>query len=204
MTGRRAAEDERKRQILAAAERLVMRTGLERLTVRRIAASAGLSNGMVHFHFKNKDALLLALLDELLQRTLVLRVPAEIEAIPSPAERLFALLRSEMDRLAGDRSRLRMFFEFWLWGMRHREVRRRMRGQLDHYRKSFLPIAGEVLAEAPERFADVGSEGLAHACAGFVKAAAVQSAIDPAAFRVGQFIAAASGLLAQLEPADAR
>ncbi|HYJ79892.1 MAG TPA: TetR family transcriptional regulator, partial [Longimicrobiaceae bacterium] len=198
MPGRRAGENERKRQILDAAAGLSMRTGLARLTVRGIAARAGLSNGMVHFHFENKDALLLALLDELLEGALVLVVPTEIQVIASPHERLRALVRAEMERLASDRARLRMFFEFWLWGMRRRQVRRRMRGQLHRYRAAFLPIAEEVLAEAPERFAQVAPEGLAHACAGFVKAAAVQSVIDPARFRVDQFVDAAAGLMTRL------
>jgi TetR/AcrR family transcriptional regulator, transcriptional repressor of bet genes len=203
MTGRRAGEDERKRQILDAARSLALRTGLERLTVRRIAARAGLSNGMVHFHFRSKDALLLALLEELLNESLVLEVPPEIQCIDAAQDRLRALLRQEMARLAGDAGGLRMFFEFWLWGMRNREVRRRMRAQLNRYRAAFLPLAEEVLAQAPERFGQVGPEGLAHACAGFVKAAAVQSVIDPTRFRVDQFIAAATGLMAQMDPVGA-
>ncbi|HKP75500.1 MAG TPA: helix-turn-helix domain-containing protein, partial [Longimicrobiaceae bacterium] len=194
MPGRRAGEEERERQILDAAASLAMRTGLDRLTVRAIAARAGLSNGLVHFHFENKDALLLALLDELLKATLVLDISPEVAAVAQPRERLRRLLRTEMERLAGAPARLRLFFEFWLWGMRRREVRRRLRKQLDRYRAAFLPIADEVLAEVPERFAHVGREGLAHACAGFVKAAAVQSVIDPARFRVDQFIDAVTAL----------
>jgi hypothetical protein len=125
-------------------------------------------------------------------------LPPPSKEFSSPAERLAALLRSELGRLAGDSRRLRLFFEFWLWGMRNRGVRARIRAQLDRYREAFIPLAGEVIANAPERFKTVRASGLAHACAGFVKAAAVQSVVDPRSFRLDEYVTASAGLMAGL------
>jgi TetR/AcrR family transcriptional repressor of bet genes len=203
MPGRRAGEDERKAQILEAAYKVGSQRGLDRLTIRLVAAEAGLSNGLVHFHFKSKEVLLVALLDWVLATTTALHVSEEIARIPSPLDRLLALLRQEMDRLTRDRRRIHLFFDFWLMGIRHPKIRRRMRAELDRYREAFRPMAQEVLAAEPERFTGVTPEGLAAVSVGFIKGCAVQSVIDPEHFDVAEFLAAANGLMAQLEPMPA-
>jgi AcrR family transcriptional regulator len=198
MPGPRAAEEDRKAQILQAAYEVGSQRGLSGLTVRLVAAEAGLSNGLVHFHFKTKEALLIALLDWLLATTTVLQVSDEVAAIPSPLDRLLALLRQEMDRLIRDRPRVHLFFDFWLMGIRHRKIGKRMRAELDRYREAFLPMAEEVLAAEPERFPGVTPEGLAAVSVGFINGCAVQSMIDPDHFDVAQFIRATNGVMAQL------
>ncbi len=49
-------------RILAAARRVLADEGLDRFTTRRVAELAKVSHGMVHYHFDDKRALLLALL----------------------------------------------------------------------------------------------------------------------------------------------
>jgi TetR/AcrR family transcriptional regulator, transcriptional repressor of bet genes len=199
MPGRKAAEEERKQQILEAAYRVATRRGLGSMTVRQVAAEAELSLGLIHFHFKTKDALLVALLGWVLETTTVLRVTPAVTAIPSPLERLLTLLRQEMNRLTRDRRRIHLFFDFWLLGTRHPQIRKKMRAELDRYREAFRPMAEEVLAAEPERFANVTPEGLAAVAVGFIKGCAVQSVIDPRHFDVYEFQTAANALMAQLE-----
>ena len=55
----RAAET--RARILDAARRVLAEEGLERLTTRRVAELAGVSHGMVHYHFTDKRELTLAL-----------------------------------------------------------------------------------------------------------------------------------------------
>ena len=203
MPGRKATEEERKRQILEAAFRVAAHRGLDRLTVRQVAGEAGVSVGLVHFHFRTKDALLIALLDWVLETTTALRVTPRVAAIEAPLDRLLALLREEMGRLTGDRRRIHLFFDFWLLGTRHPEIRKKMRGELERYRAAFRPMAEEVLAAEPDRFVDVTAEGLAAVVVGFIKGCAVQSVIEPREFDVQEFVTASSALMAQLDPASA-
>ena len=199
MPGRRATEADRKAQILEGAYRVATQRGLERLTIRRVASEAGLSNGLVHFHFRTKEALLVALLDRFLETTTALRIGDEIASIASPHERLLALLRQEMDRLTRDRRQIQLFFDFWAMGIRHSRVRRRIRGELDRYREAFRLLAAEVLAAESDRFPNVSAEGLAAVSVGFIKGCAVQSVIDRDHFDVEEYFAAAMGLMARLE-----
>lgn len=198
MVRTRASEEERREQILLAAFAVVSRRGLSGLTIRRVAADAGLSGGLVLFHFRSKGELLLALLDRLLETTTVLQVEPSIAAISAPLERLQALQRQEMDRLTREPRRLRVFFEFWMYGLKHREIREKMRRELARYRDAFRPIAESVLASEPERFPGVTPDGLAAVSVSFIKGCAVQAMIDPEHFDIGQYLAATEGLLAQL------
>ncbi|WP_454919095.1 TetR family transcriptional regulator [Xanthobacter sediminis] len=52
------------RQILRAAETLFLDRGYDTVSLEEIAAAAGVTRGAVHWHFKNKQGLLLALRDD--------------------------------------------------------------------------------------------------------------------------------------------
>jgi TetR/AcrR family transcriptional repressor of bet genes len=201
MPGHKASEDARRRQIIRAAYEIASRAGLAGLTVRRVAARAGLSTGLVLFHFTNKERLVVALLDRVLETTTVLHVTSAIAAIPSPLDRLLALLTQEMNRLSSEPRRLRLFFDFWAMGLTQPLIRRRMQAELDRYREALRPIAAEVLAAEPERFGGVTPDGLAAVAVSVIKGCAVQSMIDPANFDIDEFLAATNGLMGQLAPA---
>ena len=199
--GQHAAEAVRRAQIVRAAYRVACDRGLHGLRVRDVASRAGVSNGLVIFHFKSKDGLLLALLDWLLATTTVLHVTDDVLAIPEPLDRLLAVLRTEMNRLSSEPQRIRLFFDFWARGMRHPAVRTRMRRELARYREAFRPIAHEVLQAEPERFGGVTAAGLSGVAVSFIKGCAVQSMIDPS-FDIDQYLAAANGLISELARAS--
>ena len=194
MPGRKASEETRRRQILQAAYDVAARRGLDALTVRRVAARAGLSVGLVLFHFEVKDELIIAVLDHVLATTTVLHMTDDIAALPSPRERLLALLRREMVRLSSEPRRIRLFFDFWALGIRHQRIRAKMQAELDRYREAFRPIAADVLRAEPARFAGVTADGLAAVAVSVIKGCAVQSMIDPDNVNIDAFLAATRGL----------
>ena len=198
MPGQKASEGARRMQILKAGYELASRKGLDALTVRLVAHRAKLSTGLVLFHFKTKDQLIIALLDYVLQTTSVFQVTEDITSIPVPLDRLLALLRREMNRLASEPRLIRLFFEFWAKGFTHSIIRTKMQAELDRYREAFRPIAHEVLRAEPERFAGVTPEGLSAVAVSFIKGCAVQSMIDPENFDIEEYLAATNGLLGQL------
>lgn len=197
MPGRKASEATRRNQILQAAVDIAERRGLGALTVRHVAERAGLSVGLVLFHFETKDALIIAVLDHVLATTTVLHMTDDIAAITSPREQLLALLRREMRRLSSEPRRIRLFFDFWALGFKHRRIRARMQAELDRYREAFRPIADEVLRVEPARFAGVTADGLAAVSVSFIKGCAVQSMIDPQNVDIDGFLLATQGLFGE-------
>ena len=198
MPGQKASEKARRAQILDAAYEVATSGGLAALTVRRVAAKAGLSTGLVIFHFQSKEQLVSALLDQVLATTTVLRLTNDVIQIPVPLDRLLALLEREMNRLSSEPRRIRLFFDFWMMGFSNPLIKSKMQAELDRYREAFRPIAEQVLAAEPERFSHVSPEGLSAVSVSFIKGCAVQSMIDPDNFDIDDFLAAMQALLGEL------
>ncbi|MGX9566747.1 TetR/AcrR family transcriptional regulator [Pseudomonas sp. CFBP 5748] len=62
---RRSNTDERRSQIVAALQAVMARAGYAGATIAAIARHAGLAPGLVHYHFKDKREILVALVDSL-------------------------------------------------------------------------------------------------------------------------------------------
>ncbi|ASN53271.1 TetR/AcrR family transcriptional regulator [Sinomonas sp. R1AF57] len=88
---REKSEDARER-ILAACSRCIARTGVRGLRIQEVAKEAGVSTGLLYYHFGDRDGLLRAALD-FVNASAAAR--AEDASIRSPQARLRALLHSE-------------------------------------------------------------------------------------------------------------
>jgi TetR/AcrR family transcriptional regulator, transcriptional repressor of bet genes len=197
MPGQKATEAERRAQILLAAHQVALQRGIDGLTVRRVAARARLSHGLVLFHFKRKNQLVVAVLDRVLAATLPV-LPEGVIAGDDPGERLWSVLRREADRLIRDSRQVRLFLEYWAVGTRQPAIRARIGAELERYRSGFRPLTEEVLAAEPARFTGVSPQALAAVAVSFINGCAVQAMIDPAGFDVEKYLAALRGMLGGL------
>ena len=198
MPGRKAPEDARREAILRAAFAVAARERLTGLTVRAVAAQAGVSTGLVFFHFQSRDALLVALLDWLLEHTLVAgELPGVAALAESPAERMLAAVRHDLEWLPRARPRVELFFDFWVLGTRDPVVRGKIRAALDRYRDAFLPLARAMIGDEVARYADTTPEALAAVASSFVEGSALQAVLDPAAFDADRTLSALVALLRQ-------
>jgi TetR/AcrR family transcriptional repressor of bet genes len=195
MPGRKASEATRRQQILRAAYEVASRKGIDGLTVRAVAAQAKLSHGLVHFHFKRKAQLVTALLDWVLATTAVLQIAEGAAQIPRAHDRLRALLRQEMNRLAREPRSFRLFFEYWALGTRRAPIRAKISAELDRYRAAFRTMTEEMIRTEPARYGGMTADGLAAVTVGFINGCAVQAMIDPAHFDIEQYLAAVEGII---------
>ena len=198
MPGSKAAEAERREQILKAGYEVASRKGLEGLTVRAVAAKAGLSPGLVLYHFKRKDQLVRALLDWLLQSASLLEVSDAVSHIEDPMERLHTLLRQEMERWSSDTGRSQLLLEYWALGTRHAAIRRRIEAEMNQYRLAFRAVADDVLGSEMGRFLGVTPDGLAAVSVGLIHGCAVQAMIDSKHFNIEEYLDAVEGLVGQI------
>ncbi|MBV9276167.1 MAG: TetR/AcrR family transcriptional regulator [Verrucomicrobia bacterium] len=75
---------DRKSELVEIAYRLIAQNGLESFRIRQVAAEAGIDNGTLHYHFPSKEALILGVVDYLmedLQINRALRKDAERTAL---------------------------------------------------------------------------------------------------------------------------
>jgi AcrR family transcriptional regulator len=211
MPGRRAPEDARREQIVNAAYAVALRTGIAEVTLRAVAAQAGLSHGLVLFHFKRKDQLIAALLDRVLATTAMLDLSAEshrtdVSARRGAPARLAALLRQEVERLAAEPRGMRLFFEYWALGVRKATIRAKIAAALERYRAAFRELAAELLSDEPGREADPPSapptpDALAAVAVSLINGCAVQMMIDPEGFDTDAYLAAVVSLVERVAPA---
>src|SRR5215207_428101 len=187
MPGRRAPEEERREQIMRAAYDVALREGIDGTTLRAVAAEAALSHGLVIFYFKQKDQLIAALLDRVLATTAMLHVSEDVALLPRVPDRLGAVLRQELARLAR--------------GARDAAVRKKIGAALERYRAAFQALAEEMPATTAANGAGVTSAALAAVAVSLITGCAVQAMSDPDHFDTAAYLAAAQGLIERLAPA---
>jgi len=198
MPGKRASEDERREQILRAAFEVASAEGIGSLTIRAVAAEAGLSHALVVHYFQRKERLVQALLGWLIDTTSVLHVSDDVAHFPRALDRLHALLQQEMTRLSHQPRHTRLFFEFWVMGQRHEEIGARIGAELERYRAAFRSIMEELLRAEPASFPAVTPDGMAAVAVSWIHGCAVQAMIDPAHFDTDEYLAAVRGIAGQL------
>lgn len=203
MPGKKAPEEFRREQIIQAAFRVATRTGLEQVTIRLVATEAGLSPGLVFFHFESKETLLLALLDWLLDSLFESwETPDDL----SPAEHLLALLRADLqDTQLADLqdpfqreqagAHVQLFFAFWAMAVHHPLIRERIEHGLERSRHTFLPAVQALIDSDPERFHQVTPEGLVTVLLAVAQGSAMQSLLSSSRVDVEQILAAMRALL---------
>jgi len=92
---RRAASEEKRRRILEGARVCFGRDGYAGATVARIAAEAGVSNGLLYQFFRNKDHLFAVVLEEVMRDWVRAMVPRDAES--SATEKLDGMLRRSVE-----------------------------------------------------------------------------------------------------------
>lgn len=203
MPGARMPEEERREAILVGAFRVAARDQLGGLSMRAVAEAAGVSKALVFFHFQDKDTLLKALLEWVLERGPHVEVPPEAaDVTQQPGRRLMAVLRHQISLLPERKNRSELFLDFWVMGTGSPEIRERIHEAFQRYREDFLPFTRPVVEALPDRFDEDAAEGLAAAIVSFIQGCALQLLSNPEAFDVDRYMRAIRGLMVDVEPAE--
>ncbi len=203
MPGKKAPESVRRDEILRAAYRVAARDRLGGLTIRAVATEAGVSAGLLLFHFESKDGLLIDLLDWMLSHTIVAgelhqRAPAGLP----PIAWLLMIVERDLAHLLKQRDRVELFYDYWVLGTRHEVVRRLIRRALHRYRDAFKPAAHAIIASHPARYANLTADDLAGVCAAFIEGCATQTVLDPSRFNAQRAMATLQALIVPTAAAE--
>lgn len=180
--GQRASESDRRQQILEAAFTVACKSRLQGLTIRAIAKEAGLSSGLVLFHFESRERLLVALLDWLLATTIVGVPDPEILALPTAKQRMLAVMHQELQLIPARKARLELFFDYWVVGLGDSKIRGRIRRALKRYRDTLEILAAQCVLEEPERYPNVTGADLASMVAAAIQGCVIQAVVDSRSF----------------------
>ena len=110
---RKQNADRRRRQILDATLRSIVRHGLARTTLATVAAEAGLSQGIAVFYFSSKAVLLTEALRQHYQTYHDAWSAALVRAGDDPRARLLALVEADFAPAICNADTLSIWFAFW-------------------------------------------------------------------------------------------
>ncbi len=111
--GRKASKETRRAQLIEATIDSLARRGYSETTMADVADGAGLSRGIVNFHFESKDKLLVATLQHMADEYAGHWRGALDKAGDDPAERLAGLVAADFDRSICTRRKLAAWCAFW-------------------------------------------------------------------------------------------
>ncbi|MBI1892723.1 MAG: transcriptional regulator BetI [Candidatus Rokubacteria bacterium] len=102
----------RRRQIVDATIRCLARDGYSHLTMNKVARRARVSQGILHYYFADKHAILVAAMQRVME-DLERRVVQEARGIHDPRRRLRALIHACLSVATEAREFWVVFVEFW-------------------------------------------------------------------------------------------
>lgn len=149
----------RRRQLLDAARRSILKHGLARTTLATVAQEAGLSQGVAVFYFESKGGLLTETLRDLYQGYEDHWTAALEAAGGDPQGRLCAIIAADFDAAACGPKVLPLWFAFW--GELHFQARyAQVAREFDSRRRAalieiWLAVRPDLVAEDIAEIADM-------------------------------------------------
>ncbi|PYM21222.1 MAG: transcriptional regulator BetI [Candidatus Rokuibacteriota bacterium] len=174
----------RREQIVRATIRCLAREGYTRLTMKKVAREAGVSQGILHYYFADKRAMLVATLATV-SRDLDRRVAAaQSHTTRDPAARLRALVRACLEVAVRRPEFWVVFLEFWGEMVHDRRLREVNAEVYARTRRLIARLITEGVRAG--RFRAVDPERAAAVVLGLVDGVSLQLTFDPRAFSVAE------------------
>lgn len=139
MSPRPDVSDERKSQILNAAEDVFTQKGFEEARMDDIAGETGLSKGTLYLYFKSKDDLIIAILDRMFQREF-----RQLENLDQDAETATEAIWKITDLLTkeilGLLRLIPIVYQFLALAFRNKYVQKALKKYINRYLDILIPI----------------------------------------------------------------
>jgi TetR/AcrR family fatty acid metabolism transcriptional regulator len=132
----------RRGQLTRAAYKVVGQKGYYDFTIRDIAREAGLSTGLVHYYFKNKEDLLLNLLKEINTNMTVILNKA-ISKSDDPREKLNIFMTQAFDLVKNEKDYFYIVIDFWTQVNKNERMKRANIKLFKSYRDEIIKILKE-------------------------------------------------------------
>jgi Transcriptional regulator len=132
----------RRAQLTRAAYKVVGQKGYYDFTVRDIAREAGLSTGLVHYYFKNKEDLLLNLLKEI-NRNMTIILNRNIIKSDDPREKLNIFMKQAFDLMKNEKDYFYIVIDFWTQVNKNERMKRANIKLFKSYRDEITKILKE-------------------------------------------------------------
>lgn len=150
--GRKASKETRRLQLIEATIDSLAKRGYSETTMADVADGAGLSRGIVNFHFESKEKLLVATLQYMADEYAAHWRAALSKAGTDPAKQLQALVAADFDRAICTKRKLAAWCAFW-GEAKSRPTYQVLCGARDEaYQRVFIELCTALKADAGYEF----------------------------------------------------
>jgi AcrR family transcriptional regulator len=169
-------EQERRQQILDAAETVFSEQGFNDARMDDIVAESGLSKGALYWYYKSKDAIIMALLDRVFLAQMN-TVENLVKADGTAEEKLRTFTRAAVADIRHFERFMNLGYEFVALATRRKEVREKIRG----YYRTYTQILAGIIEQgiSTDEFATVDPHKTALAIIGLYEGITLMWFIDP-------------------------
>ena len=144
---RKISREQRRQQLIDATMHVLARNGYAQTTLSDVAAEAGVSHGLVNFHFESKEKLLTAVLLFLSDEYRANWQTALATAGAQPAEKLRAMLAADFNSAICTPERLACWCSFWGEVQSRPLYQQECAANDDRYIQQLENICGDLIAE---------------------------------------------------------
>jgi len=169
----------RRAQLTRAAYKVVGEKGYSDFTIKDIAREAGLSTGLVHYYFKNKEDLLFKLLKGM-NDNLKHDLNKALTVLDDPQEKLLAFCNEAFDLVHKEKAYFSVLVDFLAQINRNKRIHQAIVKLFQSYRDEIVAILKEGVAKGVFAVADVQLTSVI--IVSLIQGNIFQHLIDPEAF----------------------
>jgi AcrR family transcriptional regulator len=169
----------RRAQLTKAAYKVVAQKGYNDFTIKDIAEEAGLSTGLVHYYFKNKEELLFTLLKEM-NSNLRYNLKKALTELTEPKDKMMAFCDEAFELVDKEKAYFHVLIDFWARINHDARIRQANVKLFQSYRDEISSIIEEGIAKGVFAAIDVKSTSVI--IISLIQGTIIQYVIDNGAF----------------------
>ncbi len=169
----------RRAEIIEATFFCIALKGYSNITMQDIADSAGVSKGVIHYYFHNKEELFLSVHEKLL-RDLDTHLGKKVDKAETPPDKIRAIISSVFEKAKENKKFQVVLLDFWAHSTKIPRLREATINQFSRYRY----LSKKIIAEGVEKgyFKECDPARVASALIGLIEGLTMQWIFDPTAF----------------------
>jgi TetR/AcrR family transcriptional repressor of bet genes len=175
-----AIREARQRQLIEATIVAIGRYGYAKLTLNHVASLAGLSPGIVNFHFRSKEQLLAATLEYLVEEYEAFWTQALAKAGDSAAAKVDAMIEADFDPQVNSLEKVAVWYAFWAEAQANPSYRERVSRLEARYFDDSRALFQRLIEEGG--YAGISPDAVAYGLNAMMDGFWFDLVIDPARF----------------------
>jgi TetR/AcrR family fatty acid metabolism transcriptional regulator len=169
----------RRAEIIEATFFCIALKGYSKITMQDIADSAGVSKGVIHYYFRNKEELFLSVFEKLIG-DLDTHIARKIEQAETPPEQLHAIVRAAFEKIRGNKKFQIVMLDFWAHSTKNATLKAANANQYARYRHITQKIIADGIKQGYFKKCDPAQ--VASALIGLIEGLMIQWVADEKAF----------------------